>query len=137
MRFAGFVSAGAQVRHHLDAADLFVLPSRAEGLPKAVLEAMARGLPCVGSTVGGMPELLPPEDLVPPGDADALATRLEEVLRDEHRMVAMSARNLDRARRYAVERLRPRRDAFYRAVRDAVAESRHTPMRWSPPRING
>src|SRR5262249_7245467 len=72
VRFTGHLD-GRGVRDTLDTADLFVLPSRAEGLPRAMLEAMARGVPCLGSRVGGVPELLPADRLVPPGDAAALA----------------------------------------------------------------
>ena len=78
--FRGMLPAGQAVRDELDAADLFVLPSRTEGLPRAMIEAMARGLPCIGSTVGGIPELLPPEDMVPPGDVSALAEKIREVI---------------------------------------------------------
>src|SRR6266851_3724059 len=70
--FVGQLKA-QEVRTHLDGGDLFVLPSRGEGLPRATIEAMARGLPALGTTVGGFPELLPAADLVPPGDAHALA----------------------------------------------------------------
>ena len=59
-----------------------------------MVEAMARGLPCIGTTVGGIPELLPEEDLVPPNDAAALSRRMEEVLLDTERMSAMSVRNV-------------------------------------------
>ena len=51
----------AGVREALDSAHLFVLPSLTEGLPRALLEAMARGLPAVATNVGGIPELLPAE----------------------------------------------------------------------------
>ncbi|NWG21335.1 MAG: glycosyltransferase [Chloroflexi bacterium] len=114
----GMLPAGAAVRSRLDAADLFVLPSRTEGLPRAMIEAMARGLPCIGSTAGGIPELLPPEDLVPPGDAAVLASAIQAVANDPDRMAAMSVRNLATARDYADDLLHERRLAFYRTLRD-------------------
>ncbi|MGE5757030.1 MAG: glycosyltransferase [Planctomycetaceae bacterium] len=117
IRFLGQLPAGEAVRAELDRADLFVLPSRTEGLPRAMIEAMARALPCIGSTVGGIPELLPPEDLVPPGDAGALARKIREVLGDPGRMSRMSARNLDKARQYGDDLLRERRVAFYRHIK--------------------
>jgi glycosyltransferase involved in cell wall biosynthesis len=121
VRFRGELTRASDVRSELDAADLFVLPSRQEGLPRAVVEAMARGLPCVASTVGGIPELLPAEDLVPPGSADALAAKLREVLSDPERLTAMSARNLERAHAYREDVLRGRRQAFYGHLRDRTA----------------
>jgi prepilin-type processing-associated H-X9-DG protein len=57
--FLGEIAAGDAVRTELDKADLFLMPSRSEGLPRALIEAMARGLPCIGSNIGGIPELLP------------------------------------------------------------------------------
>lgn len=117
VEFSGQVPAGAPVREQLDRADLFILPSRTEGLPRAMIEAMARGLPCIGSTVGGIPELLPPEDMVPPGDAAALAAKIREVIGDPARMTRMSARNLDKARDYRADLLRERRNEFYRRVK--------------------
>jgi glycosyltransferase involved in cell wall biosynthesis len=116
--FRGELTHASEVRAELDAADLFVLPSRQEGLPRALVEAMARGLPSVGSTVGGIPELLPAADLVPAGDAPALAAKLGEVLTDPERMTAMSARNLERAQAYRADVLRGRRQAFYGHLRD-------------------
>ena len=102
----------------LDLADLFVLPSYQEGLPRAMVEAMARSLPCIGSTVGGIPELLQPEDMVPPGDAVALANKIREVVTDRDRMARMSARNLEKAKDYRNEVLQERRNEFYRYVRE-------------------
>jgi glycosyltransferase involved in cell wall biosynthesis len=109
--FHGMVSADA-VREQLDAAHLFVLPSRTEGLPRAMLEAMARGVPCLGSFAGGIPELLEPEDLAPAGDAGALVGKIVEVLSEPRRLTLMSARNLDRARAYRAEVLDQRRQLF-------------------------
>jgi len=120
MRFLGELPSGDSVRSQLDAADLFVLPSRADGLPRAMLEAMARAVPCIGSTVGGIPELLSSEDMVPPGDARALASKICSVLLDPDRIEAMSRRNLILAREYHRERLRERRRMSYRYLQKAT-----------------
>jgi glycosyltransferase involved in cell wall biosynthesis len=118
VRFIGHVSSAEGVRHELDGSDLFVLPSRTEGVPKAMLEAMARGLPCIGSTVGGIPELLPPEDLVPPGDAESLARKIREVISAPGRMAGMSECNWRKAKEFRWEVLRERRIEFYRRLKE-------------------
>lgn len=125
VRFLGKLSAGAAVRQELDASDLFVLPSRTEGLPWALVEAMARGLPCVGSKVGGIPELLSADELVPPGDKSALADKLHEVLTDPRRLARLSAENLDKARKFHFSVLQAQRGAFYRVIRDATQAWQH------------
>ena len=76
--FAGQMPSTAIIGE-LDRADLFVLPSRHEGLPRAMIEAMARGLPCIGSDVAGFPELLPSSAIVRSGDVGALASKLAAV----------------------------------------------------------
>ena len=66
--------------------DVFVLSSRFEGLPVAVAEAMAVGVPVVASAVGGVPEIVTPEVtglLVPPEDPHALSAALSRILDDE------------------------------------------------------
>jgi glycosyltransferase involved in cell wall biosynthesis len=117
-RFVGALPPAEAVYRFLDDIDLFVLPSRTEGLPRSLIEAMARGCPCIGSTVGGIPELLPPEDMVPPGDADALARKIFEVPGDTDRMERMARRNWETAKQYLPEVLQARRRTFYRKVRE-------------------
>ena len=114
--FRGQRAAGSQVREDLDAADLFVLPSRTEGLPRALVEAMARGLPCLASRVGGIPELLADADLVPPGDVPAWTAALVAVAADPLRRARMAVRNLAHAANYRAEVLSARRGEFYRYV---------------------
>ena len=67
----------------LDACDVFALPSLCEALPFALLEAMAHELPVVGTTVGGVPEVIVAGEtgfLAPPRDGAALAQRLRPLL---------------------------------------------------------
>lgn len=118
--FTGWLPAGQAVRDQLDAADLFVMPSRTEGLPRALIEAMARSLPAVGSAVGGIPELLPEWDLVRPGDPSALAELIGRFVADPARMRDASVRNLARSHDFSATVLAPRRDAFYQVIRDAT-----------------
>jgi len=122
VRFTGWLPAGEAVRAQLDQADLFVLPSRQEGLSRSTIEAMARALPCIATTVGGTSELLPPEDLVPPNDVPALVHKIREVVTDPERMARMSARNLKKANEFREEVLSKRWTAFYRYVREKTEE---------------
>jgi len=73
-------------------ADVFVLSSRSEAFPNAIVEAMMSGLPVVASSVGGIPELV--EDgrtgrLVPPGDAAHLAAAVIDILDHPDRAMQM------------------------------------------------
>ena len=67
----------------------------AGGLPRAIVEAIARGLPCIGRSVGGNPELLAPAELVPPNDVQALVAKLQEILPDPSRMLTLSKRDFE------------------------------------------
>jgi glycosyltransferase involved in cell wall biosynthesis len=111
--FTGQLTTEQQIMDALDKADLFALPSRAEGLPRAMIEAMARGVPCIGTNVGGIPELISSDCLIAPNDAPALAAKIHEVLTDPARMAQMSRDNLERVADYTEEVLRGRRQIFY------------------------
>jgi glycosyltransferase involved in cell wall biosynthesis len=92
--------AVADVWPHLAAAHVFALPSRSEALGIAAQEAMAAGLPVVGSAVGGIPELVEEGRtgrLVPPGDAAALAEAIIELLNQPLLAGAMGAEGRQRA----------------------------------------
>lgn len=89
VRFLGW---RADIREVLGAADLLVLPSRNEGYPHAVVEAMAAGLPVIASAVGEVPELVVEGTtgfLVPPDDLGALACRIRSVVSDPETLDAL------------------------------------------------
>lgn len=115
--FLGQLVFGKPIFDFLDSIDLFVMPSRAEGLPRALLEAMARGCPCIGANVGAIPELLGADDLFRCGDPDRLAAKILEVTATRERMTQMSVRNLEKAKEYDPQALRGIRQNFYRFVR--------------------
>jgi glycosyltransferase involved in cell wall biosynthesis len=83
------------VHDYLRAADLFVLPSRREGLPVALLEAMACGLPCVASRLPGSTDAIIDNGqngvLVPVGDTHAFADAMAKVLADRAYATALGA----------------------------------------------
>jgi glycosyltransferase involved in cell wall biosynthesis len=135
VHFTGSLPAGAAVRGELDKADLFVLPSRTEGMPRALLEAMARGLPCVATRVGGVPDVLPDDDLVAPGDAPALAALMKRIAASPECLDRMSEQNLQTASEYRAEQLYPRWDRFFTDLRDRTRSYfRQYPSEalWSP-----
>ncbi len=71
------------VREQFASADVFVLPSLAEGIPVVLMEAMSSGVPCVSTPVNGIPELIQHERtglLAVPGDVDSLTTQLRRLI---------------------------------------------------------
>jgi lipopolysaccharide/colanic/teichoic acid biosynthesis glycosyltransferase/glycosyltransferase involved in cell wall biosynthesis len=120
VKFMGELPGSEYVREQLRDADLFVLASANEGLPRVIIEAMAAGLPCLGTTVGGTSELLPVEDLVAPGNVEALTNKLQEIINNPVRMNAMAARNMETARRYSRHQLARRRRRMYQYLRDVT-----------------
>jgi len=84
VEFHGWIGADQRAREFARAS-IFTLPSYDEGLPMAMLEAMAAGKAIVVTPVGGIPEVVKDREnglLVPPGDASALAQALREILED-------------------------------------------------------
>ena len=81
---------------------------------------MARALPCIGSAVGGIPELLDAGDMVPAGDPAALAAKIQEVMADPLRRETMSRRNLSTSLEFIEPVLAERRRNFYQHVHDST-----------------
>lgn len=117
VRITGWLSED-EVSHLLDDSHILVLPSRNEGQPMAILEAMARGLCVVASDVGGIPELIGGAGVtVAPDDAGRLADELLRVLSEPAVRTELGNRALARIRdEFDVAVVSRRFDAIYREI---------------------
>lgn len=112
--FAGYV---AEMASFYPAVDFLLMPSRFEGLPMTLLEAMAMGVPTVASRLDGISEII--EDgingrLVPPGDRDAFAARLRELLAAPEKAAAMAAAAQQKVRaHFSAEMMTRKVEALY------------------------
>lgn len=102
VRFAGFVE---DVPSFLEDLDVFCLPSRGEGLPFALLEAMSQGLPCVAARVGDVADAVGSAGiLVAPEDVEALTAALREIALSAARRRELGAAARSRVRdRHSVD----------------------------------
>ena len=71
--YDGLLKTGNKVLNWLDEIDIYIQPSYQEGVPRATIEAMSRANPVIGSTAGGIPELLPEKRLHKPGEVNQLS----------------------------------------------------------------
>lgn len=102
-----------EVRNYLLSCDIFMHISRTEGLPRAVIEAMGAGLPCVGTAVGGIPELLEDSVLTVSDNATSVADIIESFIKDNNFANSQAERNLAESRLYVESVLKQRRIDFY------------------------
>ncbi|HEX5407900.1 MAG TPA: glycosyltransferase [Pseudonocardiaceae bacterium] len=124
VEFLGTVACRQVIIDLLDSASLYVAPSRAEGLPRALIEAMARALPAVGSDIGGIPELLDAGCLVPVGDDKALADTIARLLSDTAEWETQSERNLAVAATYERSQLDMAQEVWLRRIPSARPDYR-------------
>lgn len=113
VRFLGNVSGGKAVRDEYDKADVLVFPSLTEGLPRTIIEAMARGLICIGSRVGGIPELLGDEFLFEAGDVKGLVAKIIQLNKMKADFDLIPKRNIEQAKEFRYEILNERQIQFY------------------------
>ena len=109
----------AQRNALLEASDVFVLPSFAEGVPMAMLEAMAYGLPVVTTAVGGIPDLVAHGEqglIVEPGNVEQIQQALRVLIEDEPLRLKLGRTARARAQECDVEQYSSHLTSIYRRL---------------------
>ncbi|MGI5970906.1 MAG: glycosyltransferase [Oscillospiraceae bacterium] len=117
--FLGGVSRG-RVFELLDLTDIYIQPSKQEGLPRAVIEAMSRGCPVLGANTGGIPELLQKECIFKRGSVNSVVAAVKSMLRSD--MAKYASENFENAKKYRESILNEKRTGYYAYVSDKCRE---------------
>ncbi len=102
--------------------DLFIMPSKAEGLGSSALWAMAYGLPVVATRVGGLPEIVVENEtgwLIPPGSPQALADAISLASRDRAKLIELGRQGRKRAEGFSAAIMVSRTEALYERLLSA------------------
>jgi len=99
-----------------DSDDQIVLPSRQEGLPRALIEAMANSLCCVGTDVGGVSELLSRPLLCKSGSVEEIVSAIRLCMVDEKYRQKSAAANFGKSKQYSARVLDKKRREYYKQL---------------------
>ncbi|AWG23049.1 hypothetical protein FFWV33_16720 [Flavobacterium faecale] len=102
----------AQVFDFLDTIDLYIQPSKTEGLPRAVIEAMSRACPILGSDIAGIPELINKNSLFQAGNISEIVEFLKQL--NKSTLEQWARENFIKAATFNMETLNIKREEFYK-----------------------
>jgi glycosyltransferase involved in cell wall biosynthesis len=103
--FHGYLDWSPGIMEILDSSHLFVLSSLTEGMPRVVLEGMARALPVISTDVGGVSEVINPEWLVPIKNSASFATKISTLWKNPELLKSLSSQNYNRIQDFRFDRL--------------------------------
>lgn len=109
-----------EVINILSKSDLYVQPSLTEGIPRATLEAMSRGLPVIATKLPGFVEILDQDVLVNVNSSKELADKIKELCNDEEKLTYYSERNKIKAEMFSYEKLHEIRKEFYKKILNSI-----------------
>lgn len=120
IEFVGNLASRQLIKEQLDRADMFVLTSRQEGLPRVLIESMARSLVCIATNVGGVKELISKELIIERDNKDQLVEVIERVSQQsEQQLLDIAVVNYNKALEYNDASLGKRRLAMYQHLKEA------------------
>ena len=107
----------------LDKCDIYLQPSLTEGLPRSVIEAMSKALPCIGFQTGGIPELLESQYVLKQKDVDGIVNALVE-LDNEDEYLRVAKRNYIEAHNYDHKILQNKIQNFYIEIKKELEKKK-------------
>ncbi|WP_455591227.1 glycosyltransferase family 4 protein [Bacteroides sp.] len=117
--FVGFLNK-KQLRSLLIESDVMLFPTYTEGLPRVVIEAMATGLPCLSTKVGGIPELISEEYLFEPDDYMSFANKIIEIISNDELYNRISLENYHKALTYEASVLSEKRNRLLKELYNKI-----------------
>ena len=96
----------------LDSIDIFLIPSLTEGMPRALIEAMSRGCPCIGTNVGGIPEILSEDVIIKKKDYKALEEKINQLIVNKKLLKERAIRNIKKSKEFEKSVLTEKREKF-------------------------
>lgn len=116
--FDGSLPHGVEVLNWIDDIDILVMPTRAESLGRAVIEAMSRGCPVLGTIETGIREQIGSDCLFHAGDCAAIVQKVEYMISDKSYMEYCAQENFYRSYKYSNAETDRIRNAFYKEFKD-------------------
>ena len=107
-----------EIYKYLDVIDIYIQPSLQEGLPRAVIEAMSRGCPCLGSRTAGTPELLESKFIFERASVKAIEKAVVNIL--DSNLERIAKRNFEFSKEYREEILDGRRNGYFRKIKAEI-----------------
>jgi glycosyltransferase involved in cell wall biosynthesis len=100
----------------LDDIDIYVQPSLQEGLPRAVVEAMSKACPVIGSRTGGIPELIGEAYIFERKEIKGIENKIIELVNNRELLVQAARQNFEKAKEFELEKLSRKRETFYQKI---------------------
>lgn len=116
IQYIGVKKYGKDIFDFLDTLSLYIQPSLTEGMPRALIEAMSRGCPVIGSDVGGIPDVVNKDFIHKKGDFEKISEHIERLFIDRKLLMAESARSTEAAKPYLKTKLDKKRDKFFNII---------------------